>query len=71
MPTLIGDVGLNTRSMLMNRAGRPRSLISAAERHPIAPRRAEPARRASAGDRSGSAPAASIEEAPGEAPGNR
>jgi hypothetical protein len=27
LPTLIGDVGLNTRSMFRNRSGRPRSLI--------------------------------------------
>src|SRR5690348_17753810 len=28
VPTLIGEVGLNTRSMFRNRSGRPRSLTS-------------------------------------------
>src|ERR1700746_3698418 len=37
-PTLIGELGLKTRSMLVNRAGRPRSWMRAAADRLIAPR---------------------------------
>ena len=40
MPTLIGDVGLKTRSMFTKRSGRPRSLMSSTGETP-APASAE------------------------------
>src|ERR1700675_2425378 len=36
-PTLIGEVGLNTRSMFRKRSGRPRSATKATPDRPIAP----------------------------------
>ncbi len=36
-PTLIGEVGLNTRSMFRKRSGRPRSATRATPDRPIAP----------------------------------
>ena len=71
MPTDIGEVGLATRSMLRNRAGRPRSCTSATKLPliaPIAPSR--PARR-SAGRPVRSAPAASRDEPAASPPRNR
>src|SRR4029077_10345554 len=46
-PTLIGELGLKTRSMLVNRAGRPRSWTRAAADRLIAPSALNLAARAS------------------------
>src|SRR5260370_26963143 len=71
VPTLIGEVILSTRSMLMNRAGRPRSCTSAAIDRLIAAAAPVFAVRASATWRELFAPAATPAEAPANPPRNR
>ncbi len=68
---LIGEVTLTTRSMLMNRAGRPRSCTSAAIDKLIAPAAPAFAARASSGRPDSCAAAASADEAPASPPRNR
>src|SRR5206468_2348023 len=63
-PTLIGDVTLNTRSMLKNRAGTPRSRISKIGLPVPAARQMRPALRASLRLPVTSAVQASIADAP-------
>jgi len=70
-PTLIGEVGLSTRSMLVKRAGRPRSWTSAASPSPIAPAAPSLAPRARSGRPVACAPAPSSDEAPAGPPRNR
>jgi hypothetical protein len=71
VPTLIGDVGLNTRSMFTNRSGRPRSLIRAANETVTAALAHSRARVARRGRADASAAAARIEDAPARPPQNR
>ena len=70
-PTLIGELGLKTRSMLVNRAGRPRSWTRAAADRLIAPSALTLAARASSRWPDRWAAAASTEEAPARPPKNR
>src|SRR6201989_1204423 len=70
-PTLIGELGLKTRSMLVNRAGRPRSWTRAAADRLIAPRAVSLVTRATSRWPDRWALAASTEEAPARAPKNR
>jgi hypothetical protein len=71
VPTLIGEVGLTTRSMWWKRSGRPRSAISRymlTSRPPKPPRRHD---RRSAGRAVRSAPAASRADPADSPPVNR
>ena len=68
MPTLIGEVTLNTRIMLTNRAGRPRSWTSAASDSVPAAQRAGLRDPAQPGRPVRSAPAASSDEPPASPP---
>src|ERR1700733_10452962 len=70
-PTLIGELGLNTRSMCRNRSGRPRSCTRATADRLIAPSAPTLATRASSPYPDTSAPAASTDEAPARPPRNR
>src|SRR5215471_599541 len=70
-PTLIGEVTLNTLSMLRNRAGRPRSCTSASMDRAAAPNAPDLAARLSDGRPVRSAPAASRDEPPARPPRNR
>ena len=70
-PTLIGELGLNTRSMFANRAGRPRSLIRATADRLMAPSALIFAARASGRYPDSWAPAASTDDAPARPPRNR
>ncbi len=63
-PTLIGDVTLNSRSMLRKRSGRPRSEISSAGLTPTATAAFSHARRASSSLPRSPAASASPAEAP-------
>ncbi len=70
-PTLIGDVGLTTRSMLTKRSGRPRSRTRATADSEIDPRATSLAARAVTGRRLSSEPAATSAEPPARPPRNR
>jgi hypothetical protein len=71
VPMLIGEVGLNTRSMFRKRSGRPRSAISSAGLTATAPVAISHARRASASLPATSAATASGADAPARPPLNR
>ena len=70
-PTLIGELGLKTRSMFVNRAGRPRSCTRAAADRLIAPRALSLATRARSWWPDRCALAASTDEAPARPPKKR
>src|ERR1700760_3256405 len=70
-PTLIGELGLKTRSMLVKRAGRPRSWTRAAADRLIAPSAVSLATRATSRWPDTCALAASTEEAPARPPKHR
>src|SRR5271157_4469989 len=70
-PTLIGELGLKTRSMFANRPGRPRSWMSATADRLIAPRAPTLATLASSRYPDSWEPAASTDEAPARPPRNR
>ena len=70
-PTLIGEVGLATRSMFRNRSGRPRSCTRAAPDSAIAPAAPTFEARASSWWPTACANPASTEEAPASPPKNR
>src|SRR5258708_40016285 len=69
VPMLIGEVTLNTRSMLMNRAGRPRSCTTATIDRLIAPTAPAFAPRAGSGGPEPRAPAARAGGRPASPPG--
>jgi hypothetical protein len=70
-PTLIGEVGLKTRSMLTKRSGRPRSWTSSTAASVTPPAAPILPTRASAGRSVKCAPAASTDELPASPPTNR
>src|ERR1700745_4518124 len=69
-PTLIGELGLKTRSMLVKRAGRPRSWTRAAADRLIAPSAVSLATRATSRWPDRWALAGRTEEAPAKTPKN-
>ena len=71
VPTFIGEVGLNTRSMLRKRSGRPRSLISARQRQQDRAAGADTAASCQRGRPVASATAARSELPPARPPRNR
>src|SRR3954465_10943602 len=70
-PTLIGEVGLNTRSMLKNRSGRPRSCTRAIRDREMAENAVSLPACSSWGRLLAWAPAASTDEAPARPPRKR
>src|SRR3954469_6535468 len=71
LPTLIGDVGLATRSMLANRSGRPRSATRQPAPAVTAAAATTRAGRTRATAPAASAAAASVDDAPASPPRNR